>query len=194
MTSNWSKTLKGRILKALPLIWYVTWQGISKSHCRGHGCHRKSHFRSWWGQMTSNFSKTLNGRILKSFPFIWYVTWHGIGKSHCCGHGGNLRSHFRSWWDQMTSNWSKTLVILQSLPFIWYVIWHGIQKSHCCGHGGHTFGLGEVKWPPIGLKNLKVEYWSPYLSFDMSHNMGYEKVIVVVMEVIWGHIFGHGEV
>jgi len=28
----------------------------------------------------------------------------------------------------------------------------------------------------------------------MSHDMGYAKVNVVVMEVIWGHIFGHGEV
>ena len=59
---------------------------------------------------------------------------------------------------------------------------------------GHIFGHGEVKWPPIGLKHWKVEYWSHYLSFYMSHDMGYEKVIVVVMEVIWGHIFGHGEV
>ena len=59
---------------------------------------------------------------------------------------------------------------------------------------GHIFGHGEVKWPPIGLKHWKVEYWSHYLSYDMSHNMRYEKVIVVVMEVILGHIFGHGEV
>ena len=59
---------------------------------------------------------------------------------------------------------------------------------------GHIFGHGEVKWPPIGLKHWKVEYWSHYLSFYMSHDMGYEKVIVVVMEVIWGNIFGHGEV
>ena len=54
---------------------------------------------------------------------------------------------------------------------------------------GHAFGHGEVKWPPIGLKHWKVEYWRHYLSFDMSHDMGYAKVIVVVMEVIWGHIF-----
>ena len=59
---------------------------------------------------------------------------------------------------------------------------------------GHAFGHGEVKWPPIGLKHWKVEYWSHYLSFDMSHDMGYAKVIIVIMEVIWGHVFGHGEV
>ena len=29
---------------------------------------------------------------------------------------------------------------------------------------------------------------------DMSPDIGYEKVIVVVIEVIWGQIFGHGEV
>ena len=58
----------------------------------------------------------------------------------------------------------------------------------------------DFRWPPwpqfcpICLKHWKVEYWSHYLSFDMSHDMGYAKVIVVVMEVIWGHIFGHGEV
>ena len=66
MTSNWSKTLKGRKLKSLPIIWYVTWHGIRKSHCCGHGSHLRSHFQSWWGQMTSNWSKTLKGRILKS--------------------------------------------------------------------------------------------------------------------------------
>ena len=33
---------------------------------------------------------------------------------------------------------------------------------------GHVFGHGEVKWPPIGLKHWNVEYWSHYLSFDMS--------------------------
>ena len=54
--------------------------------------------------------------------------------------------------------------------------------------------FGYVKWPPICLKHWKVEYWSHNLSFDMSHDMGYEKVIFVVMEVIWGHSFGHGEV
>ena len=59
---------------------------------------------------------------------------------------------------------------------------------------GHVFGHGEVKWPPIGLRHWKVEYWSHYLSFDMSHDMGYAKVIIVVMEVIWGLVFGHGEV
>ena len=32
------------------------------------------------------------------------------------------------------------------------------------------------------------------LSFDMSLDMGFEKVIVVVMEVILVHIFGHGQV
>ena len=78
MTSNWSKTLKGRILKSLPFIWYVTWHGIRKSHYCGHGGHLRSRFRSWWGQMTSNWSKTLKCRILKSLPFIWYVTRHGL--------------------------------------------------------------------------------------------------------------------
>ena len=28
----------------------------------------------------------------------------------------------------------------------------------------------------------------------MSHDMEYEKVIVVAMEVIWGHIFSHEDV
>ena len=127
----------------LPFFWYVTWNVISKSHCYGHGGHLRSYSGLWWGQMTSNWSKTLKGWILKSLTFIWYGTWHGISKSHCCGHGGHLRSHFQSWW---------------------------------------------------GLKHWKVEYWSHYVPFDMSHDMGYEKVIVEVMELFWGHIFDHGEV
>ena len=49
---------------------------------------------------------------------------------------------------------------------------------------GHIFGHGEIKWPPISLKPWKVEYWSHYLSFDMSHDMEYAKVIIVVKEVI----------
>ena len=106
MTSNWSKTLKGRILKLLPFICYFVCQGIRKSNCCGHGGHLRSHFRSWIGQMTSNCSKTLKSQILKSLPFIWYVTWNWIKKSHCCGHGGHLSLHFRSWWGQMTSNLS----------------------------------------------------------------------------------------
>ena len=38
---------------------------------------------------------------------------------------------------------------------------------------GHIFGHGEVRWPPICLKHWKVGYWSHYLSFDMSNDMGY---------------------
>ena len=76
----------------------------------------------------------------------------------------------------MTSNWSKTMKgrILKSfekvIAVVMYVIW------------GQIFGNGKVKWPPIGLKHWKVEYWSHYLSFDISHDMGYKKVIVVAME------------
>ena len=79
----------------------------------------------------------------------------------------------------------------------WVSTFHLICRT---AHGkeaiiGYIFRqYGEVKWPPIGLKHWKVEYWSHYLSFDMSHDMGYAKVIIVVMEVIWGHVFGHGEV
>ena len=87
--------------------------------------------------------------------------------------------------------------ILKLLPFIWCVTLHGIRKSHCCGHWGHLrlhFRSWWGQMPPICLKHWKVEYWSHYLSFDMSHDMWYAKVIVVVMEVIWGHIFCQGEV
>ena len=76
LLQNWSKTMKSRILKSLPFFWYVTWYGISKSHCYGHGGHLRTRFRS-----TSIGSKTLKGRILKSLPFFWYVTWYGIRKS-----------------------------------------------------------------------------------------------------------------
>ena len=79
------------------------------------------------------------------------------------------------------------------------VTWHWIRKVIAVVMEviwGHIFGYGEVKLPSIGLKHWKVEYWSQYPSFDMLHNIGYKKVIAVVkvMEVIWGHNFGHGEV
>ena len=144
VTSNWSKTLKGGIMKSLPFIWYVTCHWIRKSHCWGHGGHLRSCFWSWWDQMTSNWSKTLKGRILKSLPFIWYVTWQEIHKSHCCGHGGHLRSHFWSWWGQMTSNRFKTLKgqILKSLPFVWYVTRRGLIFFPQGGGGGRV----QVNW------------------------------------------------
>ena len=37
---------------------------------------------------------------------------------------------------------------------------------------GHIVGHGAVNLPPIDLKPLQVDYWSHYLSFDMSLNMG----------------------
>ena len=60
---------------------------------------------------------------------------------------------------------------------------------------GLIYGHGMVKWPPISLKHWKVKYWIHFLSFDMSHDIGYEKDFVVFIEVIWGNmIFGHGVV
>ena len=65
---------------------------------------------------------------------------------------------------------------------------------------GSIFGQGEVNWPPIDLKCLQFIYWSLYLSFDMSLDIGsfdmlldisYDTFIFVFMEVIWGRIFGY---
>ena len=66
--------------------------------------------------------------------------------------------------------------------------------------GGEKSGAGAA-WkksqePEPKKKICRFQPWLNihYLSFDKSHDVGYAKVIVVVMEVIWGHVFGHGEV
>ena len=50
-----------------------------------------------------------------------------------------------------------------------------------------TFSGNSEVWPPIGLKHWKDKYKSLYLLFHTFFSLGYEKVIFVVMEVIWGH-------
>ena len=127
-------------------------------------------FRQQWGQVTSNWSKTLKGRILKSLPFIWYVTWHWIRKSHCCGHEGHLRLHFQSGCGQMTFSWSKTGPVKYWSNYLSFVIlfakeWKKVIVVVIEVIWGHICCHGENKWPPIGLKHWKVKYRSHYLSF-----------------------------
>ena len=50
-----------------------------------------------------------------------------------------------------------------------------------------------MNWPPIDLKRWQANYLSPYLAFDISLDISNETFIFVVMEVIWGRIFGHSE-
>ena len=77
--------------------------------------------------------------------------------------------HDQKWdlrWPPWPQQWlyriqmKKDFCICKVIVVVMEVIW------------GHIFGHVEVKWPPIGLKHLKVEYWSHYHSFDMSLDMG----------------------
>ena len=66
------------------------------------------------------------------------------------------------------------------------------QESRKCRKSskGYNFGHGEVKLVyNIEMSNTKVFPLISYVVF-----IGIQKVIVVVMKVLWGHIFGHGEV
>ena len=170
-------------------------------------CHIFSHGEVKWPPIVL---KTLEGWILKSLPFIWYVQGWGAGKffSNSASWLFSSGSGSGSWFFPQAAPAPAPGFFFKRLrlqgakntrlrpapapkPWICHMTWD-TKKSLLWSW--RSFCHGEFKWYPIGLKHWKVEYWSHYLSFDMSHDIGYKKVIVVVMEVIWGHVFGHGEV
>ena len=171
-------------------IWYVTW----------HGKQKKSWFWSWRSSEVT-FSVMVRSNVLQFVENIErsnteVITFHLICHLTCDTQvtvvvmeviWGHVFSHGEVKWPQIclkhwkVEYWSKNLSLDMS--------WHGIRKRHL-----RSWRSSEVTFTVICLRHWKVEYWSHYFSFDMSHDMGYAKVNVVVMEVIWGHIFGHGEV
>ena len=85
----------------------------------------------------------------------------------------------------MTSNWSKMFTgqLLESISSFGMSIPIGYETLIFVVmevNWVRIFGQGEVKWPLIDLKCWQVNYWSPYLSFDMSLDIciGYENSIL----------------
>ena len=120
MTSNWSKTLKVRILKSSPSFDMSHDMGYKKvivvviEVIRGHIFgHRKfkwspNDLKCW------QVNYWMHYLLLDMSLDVSYETLT------ICVHGGHLRSHFRLWRGQLTSNWSNTLKvqIVESLSFI----------------------------------------------------------------------------
>ena len=87
-----------------------------------------------------------------------------------------LRSHFRSYWGQMTSKWSEMLTgeLLDSLSFLCYVTQYWLWNTNFCDHGGNLRSHGcqmTFNW-------YLIHQDGPYLSFDMSHDICGEFLLV----------------